>query len=205
MDLSRAQINGTGIPVRGNDIDTDRIIPARFMKCVTFEGLGEYAFHDERFAEDGSTKDHSFNDERYRNGNILIVNKNFGCGSSREHAPQSLNRFGITAVIGESFAEIFAGNCAVMGIPAVRATENDVQQLMSGVEKDPSIDVAIDLEEQAVRFGAEQFAVTLPESARKALISGTWDTTAMLLANDAAIAATAARIPYMVDFAVSKS
>lgn len=205
MDLARAQISGTGIPVRGNDIDTDRIIPARFMKCVTFKGLGEYAFYDERFTDEGTAKDHPFNDARYQNGNILIVNKNFGCGSSREHAPQSLNRFGITGVIGESFAEIFAGNCVMMGIPAVRAAEDDTRALMAAVEKDASISVEIDLAKRSVRYGTEQIDVTMPDAARNALVNGTWDSTAALLENDDAIAATAARLPYIVDFGASPS
>src|SRR3989338_1893157 len=130
-------IEGKGIPIQGNDIDTDRIIPARFMKCVTFEGLGKYAFYDERFDENGNKKKHSFNEEKFLKGSILIVNKNFGCGSSREHAPQALQKFGIKAIIGESFAEIFASNCAVMGIPTVTAPYDAIENLMMFVEEKP--------------------------------------------------------------------
>ena len=137
-DLQRRQITGTGIPVPGNDIDTDRIIPARFMKCVTFDGLEQYAFYDERFSGD-TPKAHPFNDDRFLGGSILIVNKNFGCGSSREHAPQALVRFGMRAIIGESFAEIFAGNCTALGVPAVTASQDHITQLMQAVESDPKI------------------------------------------------------------------
>jgi 3-isopropylmalate/(R)-2-methylmalate dehydratase small subunit len=194
-------ITGTGIPVRGNDIDTDRIIPARFMKCVTFEGLGQYAFYDVRFDADGDPKDHPFNDERYSGSTILIVNKNFGCGSSREHAPQALQKFGVRAVIGESFAEIFAGNCNVMGIPAVTADADAIEKLMTSVEEEPQGDIEIDLDSQTVTSGDIQIAITMPPAERLALLNGTWDFTSVLLDNRASIEEIAQRIPYLNDFA----
>ncbi len=134
-ELKRNQVTGTGIPVSGNDIDTDRIIPARFMKCVTFEGLEQYVFYDVRFDAEGQPKAHPYNEARYQGGSVLIVNKNFGCGSSREHAPQALMRFGMRVVIGESFAEIFAGNCTALGIPAVTASAEDITALMETVDQ----------------------------------------------------------------------
>lgn len=199
-DPKRAKVSGSGIPVPGHDIDTDRIIPARFMKCVTFDGLEKYAFYDVRFDESGQAKDHPFNDKKYQGGSILVVNQNFGCGSSREHAPQALIRFGVAAIVGESFAEIFAGNCASLGVPAVRASRGDVEKLMTFVEKNPKEVVAVDLENKTVNFAGDSIAVDLPESARQDLIKGTWDTTAQLLANMDAIEETANAIPYMNDF-----
>ncbi len=188
---------GKGIPLPGNDIDTDQIIPARFMKCVTFDGLGAYAFYDSRYTGDGTEKEHPFNDVRFKDGSILLVNKNFGCGSSREHAPQSLMRYGIRAIIGESFAEIFLGNCTAMGIPAVIVTPEDIQRVMEMVNNAPEIDLAINLEEKCIQPGEDFFPCDLPESSREALIKGTWDSTAQLLANKDKIEETAKRLPYM--------
>lgn len=195
-DLQRKEVTGTGIPVPGNDIDTDRIIPARFMKCVTFDGLEEYAFYDERFAGD-KPKAHPFNDDRFQGGSILIVNKNFGCGSSREHAPQALVRFGMRAIIGESFAEIFAGNCTALGVPAVTASQDHITQLMQAVEREPRTTITVNIAAKTVTLGSKQMPVDLPESFRQALVEGSWDTTAQLLANREAIDKTAAGIAYL--------
>jgi 3-isopropylmalate/(R)-2-methylmalate dehydratase small subunit len=183
--------------VPGNDTDTDRIIPARFMKCVTFDGLGEYAFYDERYDEKGNQKKHPFNDIKYKNGSILIVNKNFGCGSSREHAPQSLMRFGIRAIIGESFAEIFAGNCATLGIPAVTAPAESIEKIMKAVEEKPDAKIIIDLENKKITVGRAKFEVDMPESTRLDLLKGTWDSTGLLLANLNEIKKTVAKLPYL--------
>ena len=191
---------GRGVPVPGADIDTDRIIPARYMKAVTFEGLGKYAFHDVRFDQEGNKKDHPFNDPRYGGASILIVGSNFGCGSSREHAPQALMRFGIKAIIGESFAEIFAGNCSALGIPAVRVSHQEAEMLMHLVEEKPGTGIRIDLEKKVVEAGGYQIKLEMPESGRKVLVDGTWDSTATLLANAEAIKRTAARIPYLKGF-----
>src|SRR5919197_6455079 len=131
------QVSGTAVPIRGNDIDTDRIIPARYLKEVTFARMGDYPFFDERFDPSGNKKDHPFNDPEYKGASILFVNKNFGCGSSREHAPQALYRFGINAIVGESFAAIFAGNCTMMGLPAVTVSHAEIETMMKTVENDP--------------------------------------------------------------------
>jgi 3-isopropylmalate/(R)-2-methylmalate dehydratase small subunit len=196
-NLKRQEVVGTGIPVGGNDIDTDRIIPARFMKCVSFDGLEKYAFYDARFDEDGREKDHPLNDPRFQGGSILIVRKNFGCGSSREHAPQALMRFGMRGIIGESFAEIFAGNCTALGIPAVTASQATISALSEAVENHPDTQIVIDLMRKEVTCGSLKAPVDIPESARQALMEGSWDTTAQLLANQSEIESTAATIPYM--------
>ncbi len=189
------------VPVPGNDIDTDRIIPARFMKVVTFEGLGQYAFNDERYDRDGKPKDHPFNDPRYAGHSILIAQKNFGCGSSREHAPQSLIRWGIRALIGESFADIFAGNCSANGVPAVTMSEQDVAALLSLAQKEPETEIRIDLESMTVSAGDRTMKCSMPDSSRKALLTGTWDLTTLLLQSVDKIKETAQKIPYINNFA----
>ena len=196
----RRRIEGRGIPLPGDEIDTDRIIPARYLREITFEELGRYAFQDERFDESGEPKEHPLNDPRFRGGAILLVNRNFGCGSSREHAPQSLMRMGIRAFIGESFEEIFSGNCTALGLPAVRVAHEDAGKLMDLVRSSPALNLVIDLESGRIAAGRESFAFTMPESDRRSLVSGEWDTTAMLLANAEEIHRTAARIPYMNGF-----
>ncbi len=191
---------GRGVPVPGADIDTDRIIPARYMKAVTFEGLGQYAFRDVRFDQEGNPKAHPFNDARFQGASILIVGSNFGCGSSREHAPQALMRFGIKAIIGESFAEIFAGNCNAIGIPAVRVSRQEAEMLTHLVEEKPETMIRIDLEKKVVKAGGYEIPLDMPEAGRKVLVDGTWDSTAVLMANRDAIGRTAARIPYLRGF-----
>ena len=195
------KVSGTGIPVRGNDIDTDRIIPARYLKVVTFDGIGEFAFQDVRYTSDGARTDHPFNNPTYRSARVLLVNKNFGCGSSREHAPQALLRWGIQAIVGESFAEIFAGNCNALGIPAVSVDERAIAALMQQVESDPQTLVEVDLEAQQVRCGSETYAFEFADTYRQSLMAGSWDSTAVLLANREQIDQTAARLPYMSSFA----
>jgi 3-isopropylmalate/(R)-2-methylmalate dehydratase small subunit len=194
------QVTGRALPLPGSDIDTDRIIPARFMKAVTFEGLGEHAFHDARFHEDGSPKDHPFNDARYRGAAILVVGANFGCGSSREHAPQALMRWGIRAVVGLSFAEIFAGNCLAIGLPTVTVAPRDAETLMRSVTERPETQITVDLEALRLSYGEREMAVSVPEGARRRLIEGTWDGTALLLANREHIETVASRLPYLRDF-----
>jgi len=194
-------ISGTGIAVHGNDIDTDRIIPARYMKVVTFDGLGEYAFRDVRIDAAGRETDHPFNDPAHRNATVLLVNKNFGCGSSREHAPQALMRWGIKAIVGESFAEIFAGNCNALGIPAVSVSEAAIEALMSTVDRDPLATVEVDLDAQEVRCGGVAHPMEFVDTYRQSLMSGSWDSTAVLLANRTEIDSTAGRLPYMSGFA----
>jgi len=201
-DAIRAVTTGRAIPLPGNDIDTDRIVPARYLKSITFDGLGEAAFIDERATERAAGRTHPLDDERWAGGSILLVGRNFGCGSSREHAPQALQRFGIRALVGESFAEIFSGNCTVLGIPAVRVAAADIERLQAVVEQDPSTQVTVDLKAQTVAGGALLCPATLPEGARHALVRGTWDSTTLLLANRNRIDATAGRLPYLTAFVV---
>lgn len=195
-----SHLTGTAIPVTGNDIDTDQIIPARYMKVVTFDGLGEYAFNDLRYDSQGNTKPHPFNDARFSGASILVVNRNFGCGSSREHAPQALMRSGIRAIIGESFAEIFAGNCTAMGVPAVTLPHAKVVAIQQAVEKDPSIEITVDLPGSTVTVAGEVHEFDMPAAYRSALIAGSWDSTSVLLSNLDAINARADNIPYIAGF-----
>jgi 3-isopropylmalate/(R)-2-methylmalate dehydratase small subunit len=187
-------ITGSGIPLVGNDIDTDRIIPARFLKCVTFDGLGEQVFADDRAALNG---DHPFDQPQYNSASILVVNRNFGCGSSREHAPQAIARWGIRAVLGESYAEIFFGNCVAIGIPCLTATAEVVNRVQDFLQANPTAEITLDLETQTVTFGGETLAVTMPEGVRQAFLAGTWDACGQLVANAEAIRATAAQLPYV--------
>jgi 3-isopropylmalate/(R)-2-methylmalate dehydratase small subunit len=195
------EVSGTGVPVRGNDIDTDRVIPARFMKEVTFENMGEYAFYDARRTDDGEWNDHPFN--RFTDANILIVNQNFGCGSSREHAPQALMRWGIEGVIGESFAEIFAGNCQALGIPTVTADTEDIHWIMQQVEEDPATEIRIDVVKQTVTVGDRTIAVNVNDSQKEALQQGNWDTTTLLKSSLDQVKETYDRLPYTSGFADS--
>ena len=191
------QVTGRGVYVPGSDIDTDRIIPARFMKCVTFDGLGEYLFYDVRYDADGNEKPHPLNEDRFKEASILLSGVNFGCGSSREHAPQALYRWGIRAVIAESFAEIFFGNCTTLGVPCVVASKEDIEALAAAVDADPALEIIIDVEGNRVRYGDRDFPVHIVESAREALISAKWDPIGELLEGNEAINKTADALPYM--------
>lgn len=187
------QVCGRGIPLVGNDIDTDRIIPARFLKCVTFDGLGAQVFADDR-AQDPN---HPFNRPEYQGAKILVVNGNFGCGSSREHAPQAIAKWGIQAIVGESFAEIFFGNCVSMGIPCVTAEPATVKQLQEMLTTQPQAVITVDLEAMQVRGDGSAAPITLSDAPRRMLISGTWDACGQLVAQVDRIRATAARLPYL--------
>jgi 3-isopropylmalate/(R)-2-methylmalate dehydratase small subunit len=191
-----SSVTGTGIPIRGNDIDTDQIIPARFMKVVTFDGLGQFSFFDLRFDDEDNPKDHPMNEKRYQDANIMVVNDNFGCGSSREHAPQALMRWGIDAFIGEGFAEIFAGNCLALGLPTVTADSDTIRDLQQWVEQHPDGVIDIDVAAQAVGYGDREISVDVDEGQRKALVDGIWDTTALMRSNQQATESTAAALPY---------
>jgi 3-isopropylmalate/(R)-2-methylmalate dehydratase small subunit len=195
-----AAISGSAVPIRGNDIDTDRIIPARYLKEPTFARMGDYPFFDERFDPSGKKKDHPLNDPEYRRASILFVNKNFGCGSSREHAPQALYRFGIKAIVGESFAAIFAGNCTMMGLPAVVVGAKEIDQLIKSVEENPRTDYTVDLEKKTISYGNQKLTFDMPETYRKALTQGYWDSTALLRANLDQVKLTAVKLPYMSGF-----
>ena len=174
-------ITGTAAYVPGNDIDTDRIIPARFMKCVTFDDLGQYLFYDVRKNEDGSDKHHPLNDPRFSGAKILISNANFGCGSSREHAPQAIYRFGFRGVVAESFAEIFFGNCTTLGIPCVTAAAEDTRALGAAIDADPTAEIKIDVDALRVTCGNLSFPVHMPDSARDSLLGAQWDPIAELM------------------------
>jgi len=175
------QVVGTGVYVPGDDIDTDRIIPARFMKCITFEGLGQFAFYDERVAADGSRKGHPFDDANYAGASVLLSGRNFGCGSSREHAPQALYRYGIRAVLAESFAEIFFGNSTTLGVPCAVMKGEDIHKLAALVLAQPKTAITVDVEAQQVRAGNLTLPCTIREGAQRALVSGKWDAIAELL------------------------
>jgi 3-isopropylmalate/(R)-2-methylmalate dehydratase small subunit len=190
-------VSGTGVPVRGNDIDTDQIIPARFMKVVTFDGLGEFAFFDQRFEDDDTPKDHPFNEERFQDASVLVVNANFGCGSSREHAPQALMRWGIDAIVGESFAEIFAGNCLALGIPTVTADSETVEAIQDWVDEHPDAEIDVDVDAETVTYGDTTVEATVDEAQRKALVDGEWDTTALMRSNQDAVRDLAESLPYV--------
>lgn len=193
----RSRISGTALVLRGNDIDTDRIIPARFLKGVSFAGLEAHVFADERSALRARSRMHPFDDAQRRGARILVVNKNFGCGSSREHAPQALQRWGIAAVVGESFGDIFAGNSVAIGMPCLRVSERDAALLQEAVEADGARTFAVDLEEKTIRSGNLVVPVDLSDGARAQLLDGTWDATAVLLAAGPQIEKTAARLPYL--------
>ena len=193
-------ISGTAVPIRGNDIDTDRIIPARYLKEPTFVRMGDYPFFDERFDPSGKKKDHPLNDPEYRGASILFVNKNFGCGSSREHAPQALYRFGIKTIVGESFAAIFAGNCTMMGLPAVVVGAKEIDQLTKSVEDNPRTEYSVDLQSKTISYGNQKLRFDMPETYRTALTQGYWDSTALLRANLDQVKRTAAKLPYMRGF-----
>jgi len=187
-------VSGRGIPLVGNDIDTDRIIPARFLRCVTFDGLGEQAFADDRTQAKG---EHPFNQPQYQGANILVVNGNFGCGSSREHAPQALSKWGIQAIVGESFAEIFFGNCVAIGIPCLTAEPETVKTLQALLQENPQAPISVDLEAMQVHCGDILAAVSLAEGPRQMLTTGTWDTCGQLIAQTEHIRVATVKLPYL--------
>lgn len=188
------QVSGTAIPLVGNDIDTDRIIPARFLRCVTFDGLGEQAFADDRAQSNGQ---HPFDEPQYQAASVLVVNGNFGCGSSREHAPQSLARWGIKGIIGESFAEIFFGNCIAIGVPCVILDPSSVQEIQTRIKANPEAPVTIDLENTQVICGDKTFAAMINEGAKGMFLKGTWDNCSQLIQNKSAIKEAATNLPYL--------
>ena len=193
--MSQVQaVLGQGVPLVGNDIDTDRIIPARFLRCVTFDGLGAQVFADDRTQVQGQ---HPFDQPQYQGAEILVVNRNFGCGSSREHAPQAIAKWGIKALVGESFAEIFFGNCVAMGIPCVTANPADVQALQTWLTTNSQTAIALDLAAMQVRFGDQVISVSMNDGAKNMFLSGTWDACGQLVAQANQIQSTAAKLPYL--------
>ena len=191
-----SHLKGRALPLRGHDIDTDRIMPARFLVAVSFEGLEQHLFEDDRKADPA----HPFNDPRYAGATILVVNANFGCGSSREHAPQGLARAGYRALVGESFSEIFQGNAAMLGMPCFVASHADIERLQTLVEAAPQTSISADVASGAITAGTLAFSATLPPALRDAFLSGQWNPTAMLLENFDEVRAVAARLPYIRGF-----
>ena len=192
------EIRGTALPVRGDDIDTDRIIPARFLKSVTFDGLETHLFEDDRLQFDaGSQGPHPLSNPAFASATVMLVNANFGCGSSREHAPQAIRRRGIRAVVGQSFSEIFFGNSVALGMPCPTAPPEAMQALMAIAERDPSAEFVVDLTSMRVTAGDRSFEIALPQSAREGFLDGSWDATGLLLENFDTVRAVADRLPYV--------
>ena len=191
------RVSGHAIPLRGNDIDTDRIIPARYLKTITFDGLEQHVFEDDRrqLTERGAV--HPFDDSRFRGATVLVAQANFGCGSSREHAPQAIARWGIRAIVAESYAEIFFGNSLMMGMPCVTAAPSDIERLITLVESQPDLTFVLDLATSRLSAGDLMISVSLPEAVRTALISGNWDATGLLVDRYDEVERTAARLPYV--------
>jgi 3-isopropylmalate/(R)-2-methylmalate dehydratase small subunit len=187
-------ITGRGIPLEGDDIDTDRVIPARYLRCVTFDGLGEQVFKDDRLATAGK---HPFDLPQYQGANILVVNGNFGCGSSREHAPQAIAKWGIQAIIGESFAEIFQGNCLAIGLPCVTASQEIIKQLQSLLQQNPNQTLELNLATTQVTTAELTLPVSIDPGNQQMLLTGKWDSCGQLVSDLEAIGATAAKLPYI--------
>jgi 3-isopropylmalate/(R)-2-methylmalate dehydratase small subunit len=190
------KISGKAIAVEGNDIDTDRIIPARFLRCVTFDGLGEHAFADDRAQSHGN---HPFDQPQFQGANILVVNNNFGCGSSREHAPQALAKWGIQAIVGQSFAEIFAGNCVAIGVPCLMADPEKIQSLQAQIKTNPEAQFTVDLVTMSITSDLANISIPihLNEGSREMFLKGTWDNCGQLVSNAENIQATATKLPYV--------
>ena len=196
MSIEIKSVVGTAVPLMLDDIDTDRIIPARFLRCVTFDGLGDHAFEDDREQD----ANHPFNQDQFQSASILVAGRNFGCGSSREHAPQSLMRWGLKAIIAESFAEIFQGNCSSLGIAAMTASRADLNSLAAAVEADPKAEMSVCIEKLEAKIAGTTLALSMPESARDALVTGEWDYLRQLLSAADQVTAHAASVPYLNGF-----
>jgi 3-isopropylmalate/(R)-2-methylmalate dehydratase small subunit len=196
-------VEGRALPIHGEDMDTDRIMPARFLKSITFEGLEQHVFEDDRLEATRSGHVHPFDEPAFQGASILLANRNFGSGSSREHAPQGLNRWGIRAVIAESFAEIFFGNSLMIGLACVTASTSDIAELMALVERDPKTTLTVDLKAGTCVAPGRTVAISIPEHVRDTLMTGAWDTTGLLLDNYEQVNAVSARLPYLNEFSSS--
>jgi len=194
-DQHITDVSGTGVPIPGDDVDTDQILPARFMKEVTFDNMADYLFYDVRRDEDGEFNDHPLN--RFDGASIAVVNSNFGCGSSREHAPQAMMRWGVDGVVGESYAEIFRDNCKSLGIPAATADHETVTELQSWIEDNPDGDIHIDVESETVTYGDRTIDVEIDDAMQEALTEGIWDTTALMYSNMSKVESTVDGLPYV--------
>jgi 3-isopropylmalate/(R)-2-methylmalate dehydratase small subunit len=199
------RITGTALPLRGDSIDTDRIMPARFLRAITFSGLEAHLFEDDRLEVDaraaaGEGKLHPFSDPAFADATILIVGANFGCGSSREHAPQAIYRRGLRAVVGESYSEIFFANSVALGLPCVHAARDVIERLMTAIEAEPSTTVELSLSEMQLTAGRERYTISLPPGSRESFLTGHWDATGLLLREPGAIARVAERLPYVTGF-----
>jgi 3-isopropylmalate/(R)-2-methylmalate dehydratase small subunit len=194
------KISGRGLPLRGHDIDTDRIIPARFLKCVSFEGLEKHAFEDDRKQLEERGHVHPFSDPKYTGAEILIVNGNFGCGSSREHAPQAIQRWGIRAIVGESFSEIFFGNSVALGLPCFVVNGHDAEALLAAIEANPQTQLSVSVSGQTVELNGATYQASIPAGAREAFTAGTWDATGLLLDDFDRVREVAASLPYVSGF-----
>ena len=190
-------VKGSGVPLRGNDIDTDRIIPARFLKCVTFDGLGEHAFADDIAGLSAQGKVHPFRDPAYKNGSILVSNRNFGCGSSREHAPQALKRWGIRAIIAESYSEIFFGNCVAIGVPCYRVSHEVADRILAWIEAHPNEEIATSTKDRTLLLGSETVPLELADGPRGQFLDGSWHPRGVLLSNEDKVTALAHKLPYL--------
>jgi 3-isopropylmalate/(R)-2-methylmalate dehydratase small subunit len=194
-DMQVHSVAGTGVPLPGDDVDTDQILPARFMKEVTFQNMADYLFYDARRDDDGELNDHPLN--RFEGASVAVVNSNFGCGSSREHAPQAMMRWGVDGVVGESYAEIFRDNCKSLGIPAVTADHETVTTLQGWIEDNPDGRVEVDVVDEAVRYGGRTVDVDVDDAMREALVEGIWDTTELMYRSLDRVQETAAGLPYV--------
>lgn len=200
VDPRITSVSGTTVVINGNDIDTDRIIPARFLKHLTFHTLGEHVFEDDRKQDHARGVTHPFDDPKRQAATILLTARNFGCGSSREHAAQALYRWGVRAVVGDSFGEIFRGNCGTIGLPCLTLSAEDSEAARALAADDPGLAGEVDLERSVFRLGDREFAVDIQASLREAFVRGTWDTLTELLGNSGRVAATSARLPYLNGF-----